>query len=323
VERKRYTVEQIIMKSRRAEVVVATALILCLVACQPANQEVAEAPPDEPAEIATPSGAIDVMLEDFAFHAPARITSGWTTFRMANRGEQPHFMILWKLPQGVDFAAYAEFGRMFQDHYDRYFAGETTQQEMIESVVAGLPEWFGDLVGMGGVALTSPGLTAETTVLLEPGDYVMECYVVTPEGEFHGSKGMLRPLIVTEEKSDLEPPAADVHITLSNYAMEVGGDLTAGEHVVAVHATEDAEGIILHDVNLARLSEDASLEEIGTWMSWIDALRVPEPAEFLGGADHMSGGATAYFQMRLNPGRYAFVSEGFATQGMVHEFTVQ
>ena len=297
-------------------------LALCLAACQPATEKTSEAPV-ESVETAPPAGVVEVTLEDFAFIAPPRMASGWTTFRMTNTGEQPHFLSFWKLPEGVDFAAYAEFGRMFQDHYDSYFGGETSQQEMIDSVVAGLPEWFGDLIAGSGVALTSPGHTAETTVLLEPGDYVMECYVVTPEGRFHGSEGMLRPLIVTEENTGLEPPDADVHVTLSNYVMEVEGNLTAGEHVIAVHATERAEGIVFHDVNLARLSPEASLEEVGTWMSWIDALRIPEPAEFLGGADHIAAGATSYFRVNLEPGRYAFVSEGFAAQGMVHEFTVQ
>ena len=227
----------------RSSLVVAISIAtLCLLACQPATEE-----PAETAETAAPAGVVEVTLEDFAFLAPPRLASGWTTFRMTNTGEQPHLMILWKLPEGVEFADYAEFGRMFQEEYDRYFGGEATQEEMIAGVVAGLPEWFGELRGMGGVALTSPGVTAETTVLLEPGDYVMECYVVTPEGEFHGSLGMLRPLIVTEENTGLEPPEADVRITLSNYAMQTEGDLSAGEHVIAVHATEDAEGIILHD----------------------------------------------------------------------------
>lgn len=316
------------MNVERASVVVATSVLaLSLIGCQPGPEGPAEAPA-EPAETTASVGVVEVTTaevapDDFAFIAPARLASGWTTFRLTNTGEQPHFMILWKLPEGVKFADYAEFGRMFQEEYDHYFGGEATQDEMIGSIVSGLPEWFGGLRGMGGVALTSPGLTAETTVRLEPGDYVMECYVVTPEGKFHGSLGMLRPLIVTEETTGLEPPEADVRVTLSNYTMEIEGELSAGEHVIAVHATEDAEGIILHDVNLARLSADASLEEVGSWMSWIDALRAPAPAEFLGGADHLTGGSTSYFRVSLEPGRYAFVSEGFATQGMVHEFTVR
>ncbi|MFW6198537.1 MAG: hypothetical protein ACOC5E_01810 [Acidobacteriota bacterium] len=298
-------------------------VLLLLVGCQPPPPEDPTPAAEEPEADVSDPGVVEVVVEDFAFNAPPSLVSGWTTFRMTNAGEEPHFMIFWKLPDGVEFAQYAEFGRMFQDHYDAYFAGDATRQEMLDNVMAGLPEWFADVQGRGGVALTSPGITAETTIRLEPGDYVMECYVVTPEGRFHGSEGMLRPLTVTEETTGLEPPDADITVTLSNYEMEVEGDLTAGEHVVAVHATEQAEGIVLHDVNVARLDPDTSMEEVGSWMSWIDALRNPEPATFLGGADHLSGGATGYFRVTLEPGRYAFVSEGFATQGMVHEFTVE
>jgi hypothetical protein len=295
---------------------------LSLFACQPAPDDQVPAPA-EPESGDAAEAIVDVRVEDFAFHAPPQLNSGWTTFRMSNEGEQPHFMMLWKLPENVDFAQYSEMSRMFQEEYDRYTGGEFNEEELVGSIGASLPAWFGELGAMGGVALTSPGHSAETTVHLEPGDYVMECYVVTPEGIFHGTEGMLRPLIVTEEGTGAEPPAADVEITLTNFEMVVEGELTAGEHVFAVHAVDAAPGIVAHDVNLARLSEDTSLDEVASWMNFITALRNPAPAEFLGGADHLGGGSTAYFRAVLEPGRYAFVSEGFSTQGMLHEFVIE
>ncbi len=306
------------LPARSVVVLVAVSLF----ACQPASDEPAPAVAD-PGPAKTAAGIVEVRVEDFAFNAPPQLSSGWTTFRMSNEGEQPHFMMLWKLPENVDFAQYGDMSRMFQEHYDRFTAGEVTQEELVSGLGAALPEWFGELGAMGGVALTSPGRSAETTVHLEPGDYVMECYVVTPEGIFHGTEGMLRPLIVTEEDTGAAPPAADIEITLTNFEMAVAGDLTAGEHVFAVQAVEAAPGIVAHDVNLARLNEDTSLEEVASWMNFITALRNPSPAEFLGGADHLGGGRTAYFRAVLEPGRYAFVSEGFATQGMLHEFFVE
>lgn len=306
------------LPARSVVVLVAVSLF----ACQPASDEPGPVVAD-PGPAETSAGIVEVRVEDFAFHAPPQLSSGWTTFRMSNDGEQPHFMMLWKLPDDVDFAQYGDMSRMFQEHYDRYTAGEVTQEELVSGLGAALPEWFGRLGAMGGVALTSPGRNAETTVHLEPGDYVMECYVVTPEGVFHGTEGMLRPLIVTEDDTGAEPPVADVEITLTNFEMTVEGELTAGEHVFAVHAVEAAPGIVAHDVNLARLSDDTSLDEVASWMGFIDALRNPAPAEFLGGADHLGGGSTAYFRATLEPGRYAFVSEGFATQGMLHEFVVE
>jgi hypothetical protein len=296
-----------------------------LVACQPSEPEVpVETPAEAPAKAPAEPGVVEVTLEDYSFLAPPRLRSGWTTFRMTNKGEQPHFMLFWRLPEGKTFDEYAaEVSQPFQQEFDRFYAGEVSRDEMLENVVGRLPEWFGSVEGMGGVGLTSPGRTSETTVLLEPGDYVMECYVISPEGKFHGSLGMLRPLIVDPESTGREAPEADIRINLSNYVMSVEGEAAVGEHTVAVHATEDAEGLIGHDVHLARLEADTSLQDLVAWMNWIEALRPPVPAEFLGGADHVAAGRTSYFSITLEPGRYAWISEGFASAGMVQEFVVE
>jgi hypothetical protein len=58
-------------------------------------------------------------------------------------------------------------------------------------------------------------------------------------------------------------------------------------------------------------------------MSWIDGMVSPAPVEFLGGADQMPAGSTAYFEVDLEPGSYAWISEGYAAQGAVKEFVVE
>lgn len=315
------------MRFTRAWAVLVIALAGCgLVACQPPEPEgPVETPTETPATEPVETGVVEVTLEDYSFLAPPRLRSGWTTFRMTNNGEQPHFMLFWRLPEGKTFDEYAaEVSQPFQQEFDRFYAGEVSRDEMLANVAGRLPEWFGSVEGMGGVGLTSPGRTSETTVLLEPGDYVMECYVISPEGKFHGSLGMLRPLIVDPESTGMEVPEGDIHISLSNYVMSVEGETLAGEHTVAVHATENAEGLIGHDVHLARLEADTSIDELVEWMSWIEALRPPVPAaEFLGGADHLTAGRTSYFTVTLEPGRYAWISEGFASAGMIEEFVVE
>ncbi len=312
--------ESMSMKRSWAPPVIAIA-VLGLVSCQASEPEVAV---ETPAVALVEPAIVEVTVEDYSFLAPPELRSGWTTFRMSNEGEQPHFMLLYRLPEGVTFGDYTEqLSRPFQEQYDRYTSGELSQGEMLEQIGNILPEWFDLLEGMGGVGLTSPGRTSQATMLLEPGYYVMECYVVSPEGQFHGTLGMLRPLIVNTESTGLEEPTADIQITLSNYTMSVEGETTAGEHTIAVHATENAEGLIGHDTHLARLEPDTSLEDLVEWMNWIDAMRPPVPAEFLGGAEHLGAGRTSYFTVSLEPGRYAWISEGFATSGMVQEFVVE
>ncbi len=299
--------------------------VLGLVSCGPSDPDVpAETPVEPAAETSADTGIVEVMVEDYSFLAPPTMRSGWTTFRMTNKGEQPHFMLLYRLPEGTTFGDYAgQLAQPFQEQYDRYTSGELSQGEFLEQLGGVLPEWLGSLEGIGGVGLTAPGRTAQTTVLLEPGDYVMECYLVSPEGKFHNSLGMLRPLIVTEEPTGREAPEADIFITLSNYEMSVEAVNTAGEHTVAVHATENAEGLVGHDVHLARLAPDASIEDLIAWMSWIDGMRSPPPAEFLGGTEHVGAGRTSYMTVSLEPGRYAWISEGFASQGMLQECVVE
>ena len=91
-----------------------------------------------------------------------------------------------------------------------------------------LPEWYASAKAMGGAGLISGGETAINTLKLEPGYYVMECYVKTENGQFHTDLGMINPLIVSEEVTKNEPPESNVHISLTNDSLSVKGKIKAG-----------------------------------------------------------------------------------------------
>lgn len=59
-------------------------------------------------------------------------------------------------------------------------------------------------------------------------------------------------------------------------------------------------------------------------MDWMDLeqFRAPAPGIALGGVEHLTAGETAYMTVDLEPGRYAWVSEGYGSRGMVQEFTI-
>lgn len=268
------------------------------------------------------AGVVRVFARDFAFEAPDELPSGWTTFHLENQGSQEHFMVLWKLPEGRTIADMeAEVMPAFDNA--AYMAGEMDRGQYIEQIVSGIPEWYGGVVAGGGVGLLSPGHAAEATVELEPGHYVMECYVRTPAGEFHSAIGMTHAFTVTAEQSDAAPPEADIDLTLTNYAIGVEGLLTAGQHTARVSHADDPEGFVKHDIHLVRLEEGAGTADVVSWMDWIDAFMAPAPATFLGGSEDQPGGSTSYFTFRLEPGSYAWISEGYAAQGMVEEFEVE
>jgi hypothetical protein len=111
-------------------------------------------------------------------------------------------------------------------------------------------------------------------------------------------------------------------MTLANYEITIDGVLTAGEHTIRVDVVDDPEGLLKHDIHLVRLSAGTTADDVVAWMDWLDALMAPAPAEFLGGAEDMPAGSTAFITVSLAPGTYAWISESYGGQGMAKEFTV-
>ncbi len=316
------------MIARRLFPVLGIVLAAGLAACQPADRaEVEDAAPEAAAEASSEAQVVEVIARDFAFDAPDEIPSGWTTFRMTNAGEQEHFLYIYRLPENKTYQQLLEeaivpFGRV----WEQYDSGEIDRAEAEAGLGSEIAGWFfTELEPSGGPALTEPGETSQATVRLEPGTYVIECYVKTPEGEWHTELGMQRELTVTADSTGALPPEADAELTLSNYQITTSGELTAGTRTVAVHVEENPEGFMLHDVNLFRLEEGTELQEIVAWMDWMDleGFRAPAPGYSLGGVEHMGAGRTGYMTVELEPGNYAWVSEGYGVRGMVKLFTVE
>lgn len=264
------------------------------------------------------------------------IGAGWTTFRFRNRSDAPHFMIIEKMPVWEGEQKTVEDSRsqvvpVFQNIMDNIRGDDPSFPE------AGfeLPPWYGDVVFVGGPGMTSAGETAETRTYLEPGTYVIECYVKTEDGTFHSTEGMIEGLVVNEASNASGKPArgrVDGRVTVSS-----SGGITLeraprrpGQRTFEVHFGDQTaySHFLGHDVHLARLGEDADREALGAWMNWAApgglAGDVPEGVTFLGGVQDMPAGESAYMTAKLTSGRYALVAEvpDPADKGMMVEFTI-
>lgn len=277
-------------------------------------------------------GVVDVKAVGLKFEAPDSIPSGWTTFRFENTADVPHFAVIERLPEGFGIADHQEqVAPVFQIGMDYLSAGKP---DSAFAAFGNIPEWFGEIVFTGGPGLTAPGRTSQSTVYLEPGTYLLECYVKT-DGNFHsynanpGNYGMVHQFTVTEDVSEAPVPTADLNITLSNErGIEVDSLIAPGEHTIAVHfeSQQQHENFVQNDIHLARLGADADLPELASWVDWTQptGLQDPSSVEFLGGLEEMPAGSTGYFTVTLEPGRYAWVSEvtNPADKGMLKVFTV-
>ena len=276
------------------------------------------------------------------------ITSGWTTFEFSNASSYDHFFLIYKIPQqGIEAAGGAsllEFWHQnitvpFQEEYDLYVNGEVEFDQFTESLVGRISEaapWFFDpgAQPMGGPGFTSAGLTSETTVYLESGEYIAECYVKNEDDVFHSAIGMLEHFTVKQEDSAKEQPEPTTQLRISSTeGIQFNQNVEAGNHTVEV-VFEDQQTyghLAGHNVQLVKLedkNDQELLNELSNWFDWREpgnlVNRAPEGAQLMGGTMEMTEGSKAYYHVNLEPGDYAWIAEipNPADHDMLKTFTI-
>ena len=260
---------------------------------------------------------VEIRAVGMKFEGPGQIPSGWTTFRFINTSNMLHFAMIDDPPDGVTAELMSRTSiPAFQEAMDAMNAGD---EEGVNTAFGKFPAWMGDMAYRGGPGFLSAGLTTETTVYLEPGYYVLECYIKT-NGVFHtispspGTLGMLHELEVTEQASGASEPSANVSVTINNTRLSITeGSFKVGANVVRVNFLEQQvfPTFVGNDVHIVRLDSPEDLPVVADWMDWRKprGLETPAPATFLGGINDMPAGSHGYIHVTLEPGDYALIGE--------------
>lgn len=254
------------------------------------------------AAAAPAANVVTFTAKEYSFDAPAEIPAGLTTIRLVADGKELHHATLVKLEDGKTF--------------DDFKAAIQKQGPP--------PSW---MVVSGGPNPPRPGGTTEVTQLLEPGNYVIVCFIPSPDGQPHVAKGMMRPITVVPSTahtaSASATPVPDVTIKLVDYGFEASKPLTAGKHVIRI----ENDGPQEHELVLIRLAPGKTAQEVATWVEKMDG---PPPGEPLGGLAGIHPGGYGFITPDLTPGEYAllcFVPDAkdgkpHVMHGMVKQITV-
>ncbi|MUP47324.1 hypothetical protein E0K83_16400 [Gramella sp. BOM4] len=274
-------------------------------------------------------GVTDILTTSMEFKTKDTLKSGWNTFKYHNKSNETHLILFDKYPEGKTIAdTERDIVPPFQEGMDLINEGK---MEEAGKAFGKLPEWFQDVEFVGGVGLISPQSVATSTMKLEPGTYIIECYVKMPNGVFHTTQGMAKQIEVVSEETSLVEPTADYSISISaEEGITFDEKVSAGEKSFAVNFGKQKvhEHYLMHDVNLVRAEPDADLAALEKWVNWSDpeGLQTPAPKgfKFLGGMQEMNEGKTGYFSADLKPGRYILIAEvpGASKKGMLKEFRV-
>src|SRR5881392_3749457 len=143
-----------------------------------------------PAPRAAAPNVVTLTATDYAFAVPDTIPAGLTTLRLVNQGKELHHASLVRLGDGKTIAD-------FRAGLDAAMKNHTPP-----------PPW---IAFAGGPNAVTVGDTAWATQALEPGSYVLVCWIPSADGAPHIMKGMLRPIAVVGPAAVAVPePPTDI-----------------------------------------------------------------------------------------------------------------
>jgi len=247
---------------------------------------------------------VTVQAYDFRFDAPSSIPAGTVTFQFQNKGKEVHHLWIVELTGGKTPADFTK-------------AMNTWGSQLR------MPPWA---VEVGGPNSADPGQTADGTLTLKPGTYMLVCWVPSADGMLHAMKGMIKPLtVVAKGATAPDEPKADVNLTLDDYAFTTDVPITPGRHVVRIENRAEQS----HEVVFGRLHPDRTLQEATIWMNSGQVGQAPVTA--LGGASGLAKGRHMFVTVDFQPGRYVMLcyipdakdGKPHSDHGMIKEIVVK
>jgi hypothetical protein len=230
----------------------------------------------------TPPAAnvVNISATEYKFDAPDQIPAGLTTFKLTDNGKEMHHATLVKLDSGKT--------------YNDLMTG-------LKNMKPGTPP-PGWVIPAGGPNAAAPGNSSSLTVVLQPGDYAIMCWIPDAKGVPHVMHGMSKALTVTENAAaNMMEPASDITVTLKDYQFNFSTPLTAGKHTLKI---ETAPGQP-HEFTFFQLMPGKTAADLTKYVE--TGMQGPPPGMPLGGVSGVAAGTPSFYEVDLKPGDYAIV----------------
>lgn len=245
-----------------------------------------EAPPTTAPPAAAPATLAVTATDDgagggYAFDVASEVPAGPTRIDLSNTGAEPHHAQLIKLN------------------------ADATMDDLGAALATGDPAaLFGVASLAGGTGTVAPGgaAAAAAVVDLSEGTYVFLCFVENEQGP-HIAQGMVQPFTVTPATGTATPPTADAEIGLIDYGFEAPDQLDAGATFTITNRSQ-AEP---HEMNMLRLADDATVEDVLAMLSSEGPPAGPPPFFPVGGMQALAPGDSQILTLDVDPGRYVLI----------------
>ncbi|MBI3611488.1 MAG: hypothetical protein HY204_12415 [Nitrospirae bacterium] len=267
---------------------------------------------DRPVPVEAASKAViqEVTFETvgMSFKGPESVPAGLTLIQIVNKGTDLHHVQLIRLTDG----------KTAED-----FAATVKTAPFNPMGPAAAPAWVKFAGGPNGVI---PGESSTAIINLEPGNYVMICFIPDSKGVPHITSGMVKALKVTGTADSKAPePAAAINITAMDFNFAIDKPIAAGTQTIRFANA----GTQPHEVLVVLLPPDKTIKDFAA--AFEPGHSGTPPGKPIGGMTGIDKGGHGIFTAKFEPGHYGlicFFMDGtkkaphFAL-GMTHEFTVK
>ncbi len=249
---------------------------------------------------AKPASDVTITATEYDFTTSSRtISSGRVRLTLDNRGDEVHQVQLARVEPGVTADTFVE-----TFHND----GAAAAEKMVR--------WQ---TGINGV---EPGERGTVVGDLEPGQYLMVCFVPGHDGVSHIDKKMVVPVEVVPGGEPVAEPVADGEIVIRDYAIDLPEGFD-GTGTFAVHNTGPAN----HELIVMRYEDGKTLADLVAWNG--AGSKGAAPVTFESGVATIPSGETSWVDLDLAPGRYIALcviagpgGQPHALMGMTAEFEI-
>lgn len=241
-----------------------------------------------------------ITATDYAYTGiPGEVAAGWVTVHMVNHGHELHMLATMNVPHGF------------------------TAATLIDSLLHNghLPH---DLREWGGPNAVAAGDTGTVVMHLEPGEYVLGCFVQSADTRTHFAKGMMGTIRVTGASAKSVAPRSDHLVTLSSYAIAMSGPtLRSGLDTLRIHNAASER----HDLVVLKVAPGRSVADVLAWFTNPPPAGAPA-ATAVAGTTALHSGEDAFISGHFVPGTYVLAcwmykdGKPHAQIGMNRVFTI-
>lgn len=252
-------------------------------------------------EAKLPGNVVSVEAGEFFIKAPDTISSGLTTFVLRQIGD-----ILTKREKALaenlaPASPQNDPTRAFHMLWVVRLDSGHTVAEWYESEMKG--EKIPWATHLGGPSFAEPPSTANATMVLTAGNYVLVCYIGSAredKSRYHLMKGMFRPVTVRSSSSVARAlPAGDVSAIITGTGhVTLKGAIRQGTQSIRVrNETGKSHEFTVHRIKPGRTAAEA--------VTWRRRDGTGFPFESVGGFSDVPPGETRLTTISFEPGTYA------------------